>query len=208
MVNYQEYILPNILDSGIIQKAINFFTTREMINLPLKESFNDSGVYALYYSGTFEQYHPITCLNEEMKSSRDHYPIYIGKAVPKGSRTARTTTSIEQSLYKRLEEHTKSIQSAENLKIEDFTCRITIMRDNEVDLIVPLESALIRQYSPLWNSCVSGFGIHHPGSGRYGQKKSEWDTLHPGRYFADRLTGKELDIDRIIHNISIHLKEL
>jgi len=208
MLDYKEYILPNILETSVIQEAIDFFTTRQMIDLPLTDPFSDAGVYALYYFGDFENYRPIAKINKKAKSLNKFFPIYVGKAVPKGSRTARTKTSIEQTLFKRLEEHTKSIESASNLNLEDFKCRFAILRDNEVDLIVPLEAALIRQYAPLWNSWVSGFGIHHPGSGRYAQKRSEWDTLHPGRYFADKLTGKELNLDTIKEKISDYSKSL
>jgi hypothetical protein len=208
MLDYQDYVLPNILEMSVIQKAIDFFTTRQMLDLPLTESFNDAGVYALYYFGKFENYRPIAKINKKAKSLKQYFPIYIGKAVPKGSRTARTKTSIEQNLFKRLEEHTKSIESTSNLNLKDFKCRFAILRDNEVDLIGPLEAALIRQYKPLWNSCISGFGIHHPGSGRYGQKRSEWDTLHTGRYFADKLTGKELDLDEIKEKILEYSKNL
>ncbi len=208
MLDYKEYILPNILETSVIQEAIDFFTTRQMIDLPLTDPFSDAGVYALYYFGDFENYRPIAKMNKKAKSLNKFFPIYVGKAVPKGSRTARTKTSIEQTLFKRLEEHTKSIESASNLNLEDFKCRFAILRDNEVDLIVPLEAVLIRQYAPLWNSCVSGFGIHHPGSGRYAQKRSEWDTLHPCRYFADKLTGKELNLDKIKKKISDYSKSL
>jgi hypothetical protein len=208
MLDYQDYILPNILETSVIQEAIDFFTTRQMIDLPLTEPFSDAGVYSLYYFGNFENYRPLANINKNAKTLKEYFPIYVGKAVPKGSRTARTKTSIEQTLFKRLEEHTKSIERASNLDLNDFKCRFAILRDNEVDLIVPLEAALIRQYAPLWNSTVSGFGIHHPGSGRYGQKKSEWDTLHPGRYFADKLTGKELNLDEIKKKISEYTKKL
>lgn len=208
MLDYKEYILPNILETSVIHEAIDFFTTRRLLDLPLTEPFSDAGVYSLYYFGNFENYLPLAKINNNAKSPKEYFPIYVGKAVPKGSRTARTKTSIEQTLFKRLEEHTTSIESASNLDLKDFKCRFAILRDNEIDLIVPLESALIRLYAPLWNSCISGFGIHHPGSGRYGQKKSEWDTLHTGRYFADKLTGKELNVDKIKEKISEYTKKL
>jgi len=64
-----------------------------------------------------------------------------------------------------------------------------ILNGLESGLIVPLEAELIRKYTPLWNSIVDGFGNHDPGSGRYGQAKSEWDIVHPGRVWVDRLTG-------------------
>ena len=208
MPNYQDYVLPNILDTSIIQKAIDFFSTRNLMDLPLTEPFSDAGVYALYYFGNSKFYKPLSNKNKNVQTVKDYFPIYVGKAVPKGSRTARTKSSQAITLFKRLDEHSKSIQSASNLDIDDFKCRFVILRDNEVDLIVPLESALIRKYTPLWNSVVSGFGIHHPGSGRYGQKKSKWDTIHPGRYFTKKLTGKELKIEDIKGKILNYFEKL
>lgn len=64
-----------------------------------------------------------------------------------------------------------------------------ILEGIESDLVVPVEAELIRQYTPLWNTVIDGFGNHDPGSGRYNQARSEWDVLHPGRPWAKRLTG-------------------
>ena len=64
-----------------------------------------------------------------------------------------------------------------------------ILVGDEADLIVIVEAALIRKYNPLWNSYIDGFGNHDPGSGRYNQAKSEWDVLHPGRGWAEKLRG-------------------
>lgn len=57
------------------------------------------------------------------------------------------------------------------------------------DMIGTVEAALIRQYHPIWNSCIDGFGNHDPGSGRYDQAKSDWDIIHPGRKWAEQLNG-------------------
>jgi len=76
-----------------------------------------------------------------------------------------------------------------NLQTEDFNCRFTILTHIETDLIGPVEAELIRRYQPLWNCVIDGFGNHDPGSGRYNQAPSEWDVLHPGRPWAERLTG-------------------
>lgn len=46
---------------------------------------------------------------------------------------------------------------------------------------------LIIRFEPLWNVFVEGFGINVPGAGREKQKKSMWDTLHPGRPEAKKL---------------------
>ena len=40
---------------------------------------------------------------------------------------------------------------------------------------------LIIRFKPLWNVFIQGFGINAPGAGREKQRRSMWDTLHPGR---------------------------
>jgi hypothetical protein len=73
------------------------------------------------------------------------------------------------------------------------------------DLVVPVEAELIRRYAPLWNSVVDGFGNHDPGKGRYNQARSEWDVLHPGRPWAERLTGESPRLEDVIAKVRQHL---
>jgi hypothetical protein len=75
------------------------------------------------------------------------------------------------------------------------------------DLIVPVESELIRRHKPLWNSVVDGFGNHDPGSGRYDQAPSEWDVLHPGRPWVERLTGAPPEWEAVVAKIQQHFAE-
>jgi len=49
------------------------------------------------------------------------------------------------------------------------------------------ESLLIETFKPVWNMLVDGFGHHDQGSTRTSQKKSAWDTLHPGRSWAEKV---------------------
>ena len=68
--------------------------------LPPEQSFDGSGIYAIYYIGPFPQYRKIA---ERNRDDKFQVPIYIGKAVPKGSRKgkgkidARTSRSIESA---------------------------------------------------------------------------------------------------------------
>lgn len=57
-------------------------------------------------------------------------------------------------------------------------------------MIGTVEASLIRQYKPIWNNTIDGFGNHTPGKGRFKQAKSDWDVLHPGRKWAGLCTGK------------------
>ena len=72
-----------------------------------------------------------------------------------------------------------------------------ILEDSAYHLIGTVEAALIRYYKPIWNTKIDGFGNHDPGSGRYNQAKSEWDTIHPGRPWADKCVGRSSTIDKV-----------
>ncbi len=170
---------------------------KEVISLPPK-SFVGAGIYAIYYSGDFPHYEPLSNANREWIK-----PIYVGKAIPEGARKGGLGLDMPAGnvLYKRLNDHAKSIKEVTGLKIEDFACRYLIVDD----IWIPLgESLLIEMFRPLWNVVVDGFGNHDPGSGRYNQQRSAWDILHPGRSWAEKCqAGRPLD--DILLQISQHL---
>ncbi len=127
------------------------------------------------------------------------YPLYIGKAVPTGSRQGRRLSSTTQ-LRQRLMEHQRSLEQG-GLDAGVFRCRWMVLTGRGEELISLLESTLIRRYHPLWNSYIDGFGIHTPGAGRLHQQPSEWDTLHPGRPWLAQLTGAPRNKDAILQKI-------
>jgi hypothetical protein len=158
------------------------------------EPFSGAGIYAIYYSGKFKPYGPLSAKNSGgiLKT-----PIYVGKAVPPGARKGNfgLETDPGPALYNRLSEHAESIDAAENLKLEDFFCRFLVVDD----IWIPLgESLLIAKFSPIWNKLVDGFGNHDPGKGRYNQMRSKWDTIHPGRAWALKC-AERLDTVEQIH---------
>ena len=138
-----------------------------------------------------------------------NYPIYVGKAVPKGWRQARTS-SIQQSkeLNNRLREHQRNLAMVSNLEIADFACRFMIFEDSNSDMIGTIEAALIQTYHPLWNTTLDGFGNHDPGKGRYQQAKSDWDVIHAGRTWATKCTGIPNSKDQILERITTHFATL
>lgn len=202
--DYKAHIFRSPKFRGVVDEATKFFSKTPLHILPPPDRFVGGGVYALYYLGRYELYSPLSKLNH--KDCK--YPIYVGKAVPPGWRTGRVSSSITPNLYQRLREHNRSLEQAKNLKADEFQCRFMILNDVESDLVVPVEASLIRQYRPLWNMVVDGFGNHDPGKGRYNQAKSEWDILHPGRLWADRLTGIAPELDTIISKVNTHLENL
>lgn len=144
--------------------------------------FEGAGIYAIYYSGGFPAYAPITAKNQK---GRCRWPIYVGKAVPQGARKGGLGLEAPSGtvLYNRLCQHAKSIEQARNLSLGDFKCRYLAVDD----IWIPLgESLLVEKLNPLWNRVVEGFGNHDPGSGRHAGKKPAWDVIHPGRPWARR----------------------
>lgn len=187
---------------SVVKTAIKFFKSTPVVPLPPERRFVGAGVYALYYRGTCKCYLPLSRQNRK----KCKLPIYVGKAVPPGWRTGRKITVQTADLYRRLYEHSKSIQVAEGLKVRDFKCQFIVLSGIESDLVVPIEAALIRTFMPLWNTCVDGFGNHDPGKGRYNQAISEWDILHPGRLWAKRLKGASPKKPDLILKIARRLK--
>jgi hypothetical protein len=140
------------------------------------------GLYALYYAGDFAPYGPISAAGCD-------WPIYLGSALPSGSRTGITERRAgKPPLLERLERHAASVSYAENLEAEDFGARWV-----EVDepFIILGEILLLRWYRPLWNSTVAGFGAKVVGGRRTSGRRSRWDTLHPGRPGTGESPGYE-----------------
>lgn len=202
-----EHVYRNDAFAELVNDAVRFFNGTPVHTLPPPESFLGTGVYALYYIGGNPLYKRYAELN---RLSYD-YPIYVGKAVPKGWRQARSSdNALNQSreLIGRLREHGRSITLSANLSLEDFMCRFVIFEDEGSDMISTIEAALIKLNKPLWNTAVDGFGNHDPGSGRYEQAKSDWDVIHEGRTWANKCKGKHAEEDTIVSNIHLHLKKL
>lgn len=83
-----------------------------------------------------------------------------------------------------LAEHAESIRHSKNLELDDFSCRYLVVDD----IWIPLgESLLIQMFSPVWNRVIDGFGNHDPGKGRHQGQRPQWDVVHPGRSWAERL---------------------
>ena len=185
---------------SLVREAVQFLAGTPIHALP-PARFAGVGVYLLYYLGPFEPYTHIARHTQQTPIQ----PIYAGKAVPPGWRTARSIrTGEHRALYQRLREHARSIARVPSLEVQDFQCRFLILDAPETDLISAVEAVLIRTYNPLWNAVVDGFGNHDPGKGRYEQALSEWDVLHPGRPWAERLTGRPPRREEIIAKIQRH----
>lgn len=165
--------------------------------------FKGAGVYAIYYTGDFPAYAGLAAANLENLL----YPIYVGKAVPKGGR--RGLEAVEHTnttaLSARIRQHAKSLRAAtETLDIADFSARWLVVEDIWIALG---ESAMLRRYRPVWNAVLDGFGNHDPGKGRADGKRSMWDTLHPGRTWATKYPARLDTAGQIAVDVQRHIAE-
>lgn len=201
----KEYPMYNPLDKKSLGKSVaDAMLESEVHSLGTMEPFFGAGIYAIYYTGDFEAYRPLSVNNRD---NRFTTPIYVGKAVPPGARKGNFGVNFEpgQALFKRLKEHAESIILADNLNIDDFFCRFLVVDD----IWIPLgESLLIAKFSPVWNKLVDGFGNHDPGRGRYQQMRSKWDTLHSGRDWALKCADRNESACQIAQEVESYLKTI
>jgi Eco29kI restriction endonuclease len=203
----KKHLYKNEAFTELVKDAVRFFNGTPVHPLPPPEIFLGTGVYALYYIGE----NPLYRKYAELNRLAYNYPIYVGKAVPKGWRQARmsdSTLNQSRELHNRLREHSRNIIVGAGLLIEEFMCRFVIFEDEGSDMIGTIEAALIKLNQPLWNVAVDGFGNHDPGRGRYEQAKSDWDVIHPGRHWAERCNGEHKNESTIFANIERHLKSI
>jgi hypothetical protein len=157
--------------------------------------FYGSGVYAIYYHGNFGAYKPI--------SGSDN-PIYVGKADPATPR-AETVQEQGRGLSTRLSDHRKSIAAASNLMLDDFDCRYLVVKSAWQETA---EDNLIALFRPIWNNEIGicyGFGKHGDAAKTRANRRSPWDTLHPGRKWAS--TSDNVPNEKSVEEIEAAIAE-
>lgn len=162
-----------------------------------------AGIYLIYYFGN----HPLySSISEDIANPTFSWPIYVGKAAPKGGGTKGLGNDSSQgnALATRLKKHLTSIVQAHDLSPEDFLVKHLVVDD----IWIPLgENMLIESFRPVWNNVVKGFGINDPGEGRNKQKTSMWDILHTGRAVAKNTSANVIPREEIESKVRIFLAE-
>lgn len=159
--------------------------------------FDGAGIYALYYTGKHPAYSPLARINRETPGS---WAIYVGKAEADGSRKGNLRgfdRTVGSKLFQRISRHRKSIEAATNLDIADFQYRALPLVPTWISLA---EVIAIRLNHPVWNTIVDGLGNHDPGAGRHQGMRPRWDTLHPGRPWAQKLQPRNETAQDIIQD--------
>jgi hypothetical protein len=160
--------------------------------------FYGSGVYALYYCG--KKVPSYSALSDT------ETPIYVGKTDPDNP-YAETSEAQGMALCKRLREHAKNISKTQ-LSLADFQYRAAPIQSG---MQAAVEGFLIAFFKPIWNKEIGicfGLGKHGDKAGTRQNKRSPWDTMHPGRKWAlatkeDQLPRKEIE-DGIREHLSRH----
>lgn len=161
-----------------------------LVNSP----FYGSGVYAIYYHGKAEKaYLPLSCTET---------PIYVGKADPNNPQ-AENVEDQGQALYARLKEHAGSIDKV-NLSLSDFLFRASPIQTGMQSAV---EDFMIRLFRPIWNKEVKicfGIGKHGDSAKTRANKRSPWDTMHPGRKWAADTINDQMARHEVEEKISEH----
>ena len=166
---------------------------------PLSEipDFYGAGVYAIYYRGDFVPY--------RLLSNTDH-PIYIGQAAPDEA-SAKDAVGQGTKLSARLREHARNIRKVySTLNISDFECIFLIVQSG---FQTSAENYLINFFRPIWNAETKvcfGLGKHGDSSDTRANKRSPWDTLHPGRTWAESTVIDQKPYEQIVEQIAAHLE--
>lgn len=194
--------LPSVVFDPSNPKVIGRFTALALVaqdREPLAEigKFYGSGVYAIYYRGDFEPYGPL-------KNSET--PIYVGQAAP-ALANAHTARDQGPRLAARLNEHRKNIAKAQStLRLEDFEARFLVVQSGWE---TAAEDFLIHLFRPVWNSetnILYGLGKHGDDATTRANKRSPWDTLHPGRVWAAKSIEDARTPDVIIGDLEAHFR--
>lgn len=171
-------MMPNLYDpltyENLMAGLVSHFDSIEKSQLGELEGVNveGPGIYALFYTGDLEIYQSIA----------ESQPIYVGKAIPPGGRKGGKPDVTKPAIFGRLRNHAKSIEAARNLDLAHFQYRSLAVVPVWITLA---EHFLVENYMPVWNVCLEGFGKNNPGGARTSGERSWWDTLHPGRAWAE-----------------------
>lgn len=158
--------------------------------------FYGSGVYAIYYVGRRDKAYETLSGTET--------PIYVGKSTPANA-NAETVEEQGQALYKRLKEHAKNIGKTD-LNLADFEYRAAPIQTGMQGAV---EDFMIRLFKPIWNKEIKicfGIGKHGDSASTRRNKRSPWDTMHPGRTWAEKTAEDQMSRAEIETKITAHLK--
>ncbi|MGA4732048.1 Eco29kI family restriction endonuclease [Micromonospora taraxaci] len=152
------------------------------------------GIYAIYYTGSYELYQPVSAPGCSM-------PLFVGSTRPSVSRQNSSGLPAGSGLRRRLLQHQRTIERCDNLRLVDFHVRYLPVEEMFVPGAVRL---LVGDHQPVWNTVLEGFDFHEPGKARMA-RRSPWDELHPGRPWAAHMAPNGKGVQELRAAIRRHL---
>ncbi|MBI9085758.1 MAG: Eco29kI family restriction endonuclease [Desulfobacterales bacterium] len=126
----------------------------------------------------------------------------MGKADSRNPQ-AETVEEQGQALYTRLKEHSKSMTKAD-LPLADFYFRAAPI---QTGMQAAVEDFMIRLFRPIWNKEIKicyGIGKHGDSASTRANKRSPWDTMHPGRKWAADTELDQMSLQEIESRVAEH----
>lgn len=195
--------MPSAIFDPSNPKVVGRFTALALVAQPKHAlskigKFYGSGVYAIYYKGSYLPYGPI---------SGTETPIYVGQAAP-GIQGAKNARDQGAKLSGRLGDHRKNIgRATTTLDLEDFEARFLVVQSGWE---TAAEDYLIQLFAPIWNNetkILYGLGKHGDDAKTRANKRSPWDTLHPGREWAAASEQDARPAAQILTDLSSHFEK-
>jgi hypothetical protein len=155
------------------------------------------GIYALYYSGSYDLYKAIS-------STECSVPLYVGTVASNHRGAGSVDAPRNNELRRTLKHHRQTIGHCQNLRVSDFLVRCLQMDGHRVKGI---ELLMLAAHRPVWNTILPGLGFHAPGTTRPRQERSPWDELHPGRPWAAKLAPCSRSVEELQATVLRHFTE-
>ena len=136
----EEHVYENSEFSELLKDAVRFFHGTPVLPLPLEESFEGAGVYAIYCiskKGLYKAY------GERINRLSYEVPIYVGKAVP--SDTSFSSLSLNQQLsFWQSCFRSSLIMTSRDFHVRVLPIKGHLMRNKVYEMLKGL-------FKPLWN---------------------------------------------------------
>ena len=105
-----------------------------------------------------------------------------------------------------MEKYATTTNNSKQLRIEDFEYRRLVVASNAQ---TASEEHLLRIFKPIWNEDYKicwGISKHGDSAKTRANRRSPWDTMHPGRKWAFDSAEDKKPLSEILADIREHIK--
>lgn len=144
----EDHVYVNTQFSELLKDALRFFHGMPVLPLPPSEPFKGVGVYAIYCiakKGIYKAY------GEKLNRKYYDVPIYVGKAVPSGSRQKHSQSFKDLNCGKQIAFWCRSIKATIGMSLDDFRFRVCNRAYFGPKRIDGVYDMLLQEFHPVWN---------------------------------------------------------